>query len=80
MSKLTPEKEAALEKAFKDPFTGLGGTMALYRKMKNEIKNLTFQNVKDFMDEQEVNQVVKVEIKTRLALLQLNHLNNFKLI
>ena len=79
MSKLTAEKEAALEKAFKDPFTGLGGTMALYRKVKDEIKNLTFKNVKDFMDEQEVNQVVKGRSKTKNSYVATAPLEQFQI-
>jgi len=41
--KLTPEKESALEQAYKDPMKGLGGAVALYRKVKDEIKNLSFE-------------------------------------
>jgi hypothetical protein len=57
-------KEALLEKAFKDPFVGLGGALSLYRKVRQQMNDITFANVKEFMQSQEVNQVVKPRSKT----------------
>lgn len=64
MSILTEDKIKALEAAYKDPALGLGGAQSFYKKVKDKIAGLTLANVKEWMNQQEVNQVMQPRNRT----------------
>jgi transposase InsO family protein len=76
---LTEEKVKALEEAYKDPNIGLGGAQSLYKKIKDKVDGLTFNNVKDWMKQQEVNQIMEPRNRTYNSFVASGPLEQFQI-
>jgi hypothetical protein len=54
-----------LKEIFYDPEKGLGNLQSFFKKVKQEDPNMKYKEVKDFYDKQEVNQIMRPQIKPK---------------